>query len=283
MDLDNKLKNLPHIYYTNLDNRVDRREYMESQFKKWNITNFTRVSGTKYLASEVDKWRHLVDGDIYLFGHHPAVTGNAMTHVELFVDWLENTDDELMILMEDDIDLELIQYWHFDWGYLMKHIPYDWDCIQLGFESQTIVKFFLHPKLPFRTYFGPCMLNRRYVQKLVDLHYSNGRFLFNKQLNNYQILTEGGGISVDYFICENGRTYCLPLLTVNNDLGSYETNVPNIIDHHVKCRAMYYDFWRHGRDLFSLEEFFVYNKPNDDQMTKRVDERDFFTQFPHVE
>lgn len=37
MDLNNKLKNFPHVYYTNLDNRVDRRCYMESQFKKWNI------------------------------------------------------------------------------------------------------------------------------------------------------------------------------------------------------------------------------------------------------
>ena len=32
MNLKNKLKNFPHIYYTNLDNRTDRREnYMEDQ------------------------------------------------------------------------------------------------------------------------------------------------------------------------------------------------------------------------------------------------------------
>lgn len=282
MDLNNKLKNLPHIYYTNLDNRIDRRKYMESQFKRWNITNFTRVSGTKYLASQVSKWRHLVDGDIYNFGYAPHVTANAMTHIEMFVDWLQNTKDETMIIMEDDIDIELIKYWHFDWNYLMDHIPYDWDCIQLGFESQTVVKFFLHPKLPYRTYFGPCLLNRRYVEKLVDLHYKNGRFLFNQQINNWQVLSEGGSTTVDYFICENGRTYCMPLMTVNNDLYSYESNVPNLLEHHIKCREMYYDFWKNGRDLFSLEEFFIYGKPNDDEMTKRVDKTDFFTIYPQL-
>ena len=35
MDLDNKLKGMPHVYYFNLDNRTDRRQYMEKQFDRW--------------------------------------------------------------------------------------------------------------------------------------------------------------------------------------------------------------------------------------------------------
>jgi hypothetical protein len=52
MDLNNKLKGIPHIYYFNLDNRTDRREWMENQFKSWNIQNYTRISGSKYLGSK---------------------------------------------------------------------------------------------------------------------------------------------------------------------------------------------------------------------------------------
>ena len=37
MNLKNKLKNFPHIYYTNLDNRTDRRDYMEEQFDYWKL------------------------------------------------------------------------------------------------------------------------------------------------------------------------------------------------------------------------------------------------------
>ena len=48
MDLNNKLKGLPPIYYVNLDYRNDRREYMEKQFEKWNITNYTRVSASRF-------------------------------------------------------------------------------------------------------------------------------------------------------------------------------------------------------------------------------------------
>lgn len=270
MNLDNKLLNFPHLYYTNLDNRVDRKKYMEDQFDRWGIKNYTRVSGTKYLASEMNKWIHLVDGDVYLHGNSPEVTANAMTHIEMIKNWLETTNDQCMVMMEDDVDLELIKYWHFDWNYLIKNIPYDWDCIQLGFESQTVVKFFLHPKLPYRTYFGPCMINRKYAEKLVNLHYDAGRFKFRHRVNNYQLLLEGGSATVDYFVCENGRTYCLPLLTVNNELGSYEDNRSHPISHHIRCREMVYDFWIHGRDQFTLEDFFIYGKPNDNAMTRKV-------------
>ena len=30
-----KLKNIPHIRYLNLDERVDRRDYLENEFKKY--------------------------------------------------------------------------------------------------------------------------------------------------------------------------------------------------------------------------------------------------------
>ena len=52
MNLENKLKNIPPIYYINLDHRNDRRDYMESQFKYWNIENYKRISASKYLVSE---------------------------------------------------------------------------------------------------------------------------------------------------------------------------------------------------------------------------------------
>jgi hypothetical protein len=39
VNLKDKLKGLPTIYYVNLDNRTDRKEYMESQFNYWGIKN----------------------------------------------------------------------------------------------------------------------------------------------------------------------------------------------------------------------------------------------------
>ena len=37
-----KLKGIPPIYYLNLDDQTERREYMEEQFKYWSIENGRR-------------------------------------------------------------------------------------------------------------------------------------------------------------------------------------------------------------------------------------------------
>jgi hypothetical protein len=273
MNLKNKLEGIPPIYYFNLDNRIDRRQYMEEQFYKWNIKDFTRVSSSKYLASKKEEWIDLIDGKIYNRGKAPQVTANAINHIEFLYFWLKTSDDPYLILMEDDYDLSLIEYWHFDWNYLMNNIPYDWDCIQLGYESQTKIKFYLSPKQASRTYFGPCMLTRRYARKLVDLHYDNGKFLLNKKVNNYQLLLEGGGVTVDYFICENGRTYCLPLITTNVEFDSFENHIKKDIFYHKKSRELYYDWWKNDRDKFTLEDFFTYGKPYDKLMEKYINEK----------
>ena len=39
-----KTKGIGPIYYINLDDQPERREFMENQFKYWEIENYTRVS-----------------------------------------------------------------------------------------------------------------------------------------------------------------------------------------------------------------------------------------------
>ena len=270
MDLNNKLKGLPHIYYFNLDNRVDRKEYMENQFERWNIKNYTRVSQTKYLASELKKWIRLVDNFKDLKKMRPPLDGlaNTITHIDFLSFWLKTTNDENLILMEDDYDLSLIEYWHFDWEYLMNNIPYDWDCIQLGYESDTEINFFLSPKPSFGTYFGPCLLNRRYVEKFVNLFYDQQNNLFTVFKNNQFF-------NLDNSMCENGKCYCLPLITTNNDLKSGENGVERIYECAVRCRKLYYFWWKTQRDKVTLEEFF---KPNNKRISLPVNYEKKLTQ-----
>jgi hypothetical protein len=98
------------------------------------------------------------------------------------------------------------------------------------------------------------------------------KFLIKHKVANSQLIMEGGELSsmVDYFMCENGKTYCLPLITTNNDFLSYEENIKINRNHHVICRELYYDWWKNDRDKFTLEDFFTYKKPYDYLMTKIV-------------
>lgn len=262
--MSDKLKGIPSIYYLNLDSELDRRKYMEKQFEKWNLNNVTRFSGSKYLVENYDEWKDIL--------HFPKIIRDksnqlsvsiTLSTLEMIKHWLETTDEKYLILFEDDYDLNLIEYWHFDWEYLMSHVPYDWDCIQLGFESNWYVKFYLHPKDPTSAY-GPILINRHFAQKLINLHYVKDKYMLIRKHGIYPCNTKYRVVSLDSFIPFLGKTYQLPLITQN----PYLDKVPK--KHHFLCRDIYYDWWQNKRDNFSLEEFFSYGKENDADMVERL-------------
>lgn len=265
-NLKNKLSGLPTIYYTNLDHRTNRREYMETQFDYWGIKDYFRISSSKYLSSEEYKWEHLVLDKSLSFGS-PAVA-NSITHLEMIKTWLETTTDEYMIMMEDDYDLSLIEYWNFDWEFLMNNIPGDWDCIQLGFENEIMIPFYLHPSINFGHGFGPCLINRDYAKKLIKLHCFDGKFKLNIRSNDVRYKDIYG--MVDTFIITEGKTYSIPLITNNPDFGSDYALNGKSRDWFGECRRLYYNWWQKEHFQFSLSDFFTYGKPNDIEMIRRV-------------
>ena len=106
-----KLKGLPHIYYLNLDEQPERKQYMEDQFRYWEIENYTRIS-----AYDGRDDRDL--GDI-LKGRYPDAmssgeVGCVTSHLKALVEFLK-TDAPCALIMEDDCDLDTVKYWGFTW------------------------------------------------------------------------------------------------------------------------------------------------------------------------
>jgi hypothetical protein len=263
--MSDKLLGIPSIYYLNLDSEVDRRIYMENQFEKWNLNKVKRFSGSNYLVENYNEWKDILHFSEQIKDRqHQLSVSITLSTLEIIRHWLETTDEDHLILFEDDYDLDLIEHWHFDWKYLMNKIPYDWDCIQLGYESCYHIKFFLHPK-DMTSAYGPILINRHFAQKLINLHYIKGKYLLIRKYGSHPYNTGYRVVSLDDFICFLGKTYQLPLITQNPHLDK----VPK--KHHFLCRDMYYNWWENKRDNFSLDDFFSYGKPNDCKMTEKVD------------
>ena len=74
---------------------------------------------------------------------------------------------------------------------------------------------------------------------------------------------------LDCFILGDGRTYSIPLITTNPDLGS-DYNPARYPKWFEKCRDLYYNWWKNEHHKFTLEDFFTYGKPNDLKMLKRL-------------
>jgi hypothetical protein len=275
MTLHPKLVGIPHIYYINLEDRTDRKEFMENQFKNLGIKNYTRVNASEFLKNDISTWEDKIH-----FPHRiPAYTDDSigiefrrsvcisLTHMETIRKWVEETCEEHMIIMEDDNDLRLVKYWHFDWEYLMNNLPYDWDAIQLMYNSGSTIYCFLHPKTEI-TWNGPLLINRDYAKKLISLYYFHGKYNFKKKMNRmdfpFDNLNRSRYIDVDDFLGFNGKVYQLPLFTTD----------PNLDEQfhlsHLQSRKAHLIWWTQLRDNFTLEDFFTYGKPYDDQMKIRI-------------
>lgn len=262
--MSNKLDGIPTIYYLNLDSEITRRKYMEDQFEKWSLNNVKRFSSSKYLAKNYEDWKNILHFNNLLTDKHHLQISKTLSTLEMIRYWLTNTKEKTLILMEDDYDLSLIKYWHFDWEYLMNNIPYDWDCIQLGYESWSHIKFFLHPK-DKTTFFGPLLINRHYAEKLIKLHFIRDKYILFRKYGPHPYSLNYMPITLDRVVCQLGVTYQLPLITQNPELDQKPKK------HHLLCRDIYYKWWRTDRDKFSLRDFFTYGKPNDNEMTIKVE------------
>jgi len=279
------LDNFPIIYYTNVDRKFKRKQYMENQFKTFGL-KFNRIEMLSCPKDGPPKdFLNKLSGS-YSKDTCQWINWYASLIFTFFEEWILTTTDPFFIFMEDDYDLSLMPLWHFKWEEFMDRLPYDWDCIQLGFETPYKIPFYLHPTQPEYS-LGASLLKREYVEKLLDLHFFGGKFKFDYNISNSFYLDRNSGIhdnknydgtsgGPDYYINQSGNCYSIPLIPINPYFAGISHQGPfgelswNPKLSFVKCYEAYYEWWHHDRDNFTLDEFFTYGKDNDILMERNI-------------
>jgi len=270
-----KLKGMPKVYYFNLDKDTERREFMETQFGKYSI-NYERVSQSCYVEDNFYDWvtkfedyKNLIKIVEQRKSRRIKAPATFLRHMQFMIEWLESTDDNYLLIMEDDYDLSLIDYWHFDWNYLINHLPVDWDGFRLNNDHMSFIKFFLHsvPTVGFCN-FGAMLYKREFVKTLVKMYCNEDGTIksANKRSLNRKYSHDIEYYNIDSILPGVGKIYTAPLITTESrfcaDDGSNSS-----IDVFRPIQQACHHWWRNERDLFTLEDFFTYSKDNDEEMT----------------
>lgn len=203
-----KLKGIPHIYWLNLDADTHRREYMENQFKYWEIENHTRISG--YDGREDD-----VSG--YLKGRIPDNVsqnelGCCMTHLKAIKHFYENSTDDYCLILEDDVNFDVVKYWNFSWVDFFSLVPYDWDCVQLTTICTGNIHISLHLKFINDFSAAIYLITRHHAAKIIKNHIRKDKYKLDNGV-------KPRAVSEDT-ILETGKTYTIPLFLYNLNMGS---------------------------------------------------------------
>lgn len=281
-----KLKHIPHVLYTNVKGETGRKHWMEYNMRVQGI-RFTRIEQPPIREMPNDFHKKLV-GD-YCDKSSIIINWYSSQLLDILRKWLEDTKstgEPYIILMEDDYELRLQDFWHFSWEYMMERLPYGWDSIQLGFESPDVVPFYLHPTRPEYS-LGATLMSRHYAEKLLDLHYINGKYKFDYTIANSVYMNRDSGIhdgmnydqtsgSPDYFIAQSGNCYSIPLIPIVpyfsgvSDHGGRSDDSWQPRPSFLKCYKAYVEWWTQDRDNFTIDEFFTYGKDTDILMQRNI-------------
>lgn len=216
----NKLKGLPPIVYMNLDHRTDRKEHIENQFKKWDITDYTRWSSSRFSTDKISEWGSKLD----LMLLAPSDASIVMNEFTLMIEWYQSKSSEHLMIIQDDLCFDLVEYWPFDWNTIMNSLPYNWDIVQFYHCHDYYLNMHLHPRQWHSSSAACFIVNRMFVEKLINIHLQpDGSFKLDQSLRDLRVPRESYS-SDDFLIYQVGKSYTLPIFTLDPKLAIAQDN-----------------------------------------------------------
>jgi hypothetical protein len=234
------LDNFPKVLWINLDSSVERRNYMENLLKSNNIEN-TRIPA----INGVDDNSH----DLDICMKHPELTNaeNACTcsHLLALRYFVEKTNEDKIIIFEDDVSFEFLEYIPYNWTEFVEHLPNNYKIIQLAVTG--MMDHNVYPKLaminPYYCSATAYLITRKVAVEILNDYYPN----FEKIILNNKAI---GYVRSDEIIRSYGDTYSIPIFTYT---GKDSTIHPDHLYVHRKTKNQQLDEWKKIKNI-SKEE-----------------------------
>lgn len=138
-NINKKIGDIP-IYYINLDESKDRREFMvkQEEFYKIKLTRISGVNG-KIKNYKMDTITMDDNSEIPFVNNNYSENnggelGCTLSHIKAILTAYRN-GDELALIVEDDISFSLSPYWPINIDTIIRKAPLDWTMITLHSNS----------------------------------------------------------------------------------------------------------------------------------------------------
>lgn len=236
-----KLKNFPKVLWINLDRYQNRKEYMEGQLAYWGIEDHVRIVG---IDGKED------DPTSYLKGTIPHNMNNGeiacvLTHLNAIKYFVEETDLDEVIIMEDDVDLSPIKHWNFTWKDVRSRIPINMDTCQFTIINPNGITLKIHHRF-INDFSAACyLITRHHATKILKLHQRGSQWKIDQNIRPRAVSED--------LILDSGKGYATPLLNYRLDLGS-AIHEEHIDIFHKDSRHALAQFWEHQGPDMKIEQ-----------------------------
>ena len=278
-ELHEKLKGFPQVRYLNLDNRTDRREWMENHFKKYGVTDYVRISADRYGPHNYDEWKSklaVAGSNSYVRKDNICYVSILVNQFQSIIDWYNDNTSETCIIAEDDLNMDILRLWPFTWEYFVDNLPCNWDCIQMQVIGGQWMPMGLTKRSRNNHGATAYLINRRYAEKMIDMHYIDGKFTFYDNYGYGGNWPEYHCQSPDFVPFEVGVTYTFPIFITNSKFGSdcYEGKV-NMMAR--KSDFAVVKWWKEESSKYGIKELFTLNNQKREALNIPLRYTDFDT------
>jgi hypothetical protein len=245
-----KLVGIPVPNVINLKECEDRRIYMQNELAKHSITP---------IFHQYDRYE---DSDVRAFCDEMIEPywidkGTTTSHLLTIKKWLETTDEEIGLFMEDDVDFTTVQHWNFTFEEFVERMGTKWGALQLGLVHES------HPvmvprKREQQDHGLQCyVLRRKYATKLVKFYFNQGDDTIHYRMPVGAMLSLENAVLWGF-----GRIFTFPLF--NHNVTQF--NSANIfqkgsqVDASVRSYHTIRAWWENEGRNMSLDEIFNNSK-----------------------
>ncbi len=234
----NKLDGFGPIYIINMERSKDRKSYIEDHFKKYGILEYNFVNGIDGSKEDLNE----LINNLNELNVSKNEISCGMSHLKAIRHWLETSDSEYGIIMEDDVSLETVDFWNFTWQDFFSAVNKKYDILQLAITNN----FVINPRLHLREILDWCaavyLIKRPFAEQLVNKYTKDGKYTFSP--DRMKSVPEG-------IVYTGSLCYSIPLFTYTTQFES-SLNQSHVNTIHTSCRNQTLSYWNNN-SMFKLD------------------------------
>lgn len=231
-----KLTGFSPVYVINLESRADRLEHIKKQFLDYGINEYN-------VFSAVDGETFDFDSAVFEKNKIPLSNGElgaSLSHLKVIEYWLNTSESDYAIIVEDDLSLETVDKWNFKFNDFIKSVNKPYDMLQLCIIQNHIINTNLHMREKMDWSAACYLIKRDRAKQLVKKHIVDGKF----------VLPQNRTAVADSVIYDQCKVLSIPLFTYNLELPSsinFEFNrsaeETDKFSTHISSKKQTLDYW----------------------------------------
>lgn len=234
----NKLEGFGPIYVINMERSKDRKEYIVEHFSKYGVSNYNFVEGID--GSKEDLYTLINNLDDLTVSKNEISCG--MSHLKAIGQWLETSDSEYAIIMEDDVSFKTVDFWNFSWNDFYTSVNKKYDILQLAITNNYTINTRLHLREALDWCAAIYLIKRPFAEKLVKKYLVDSKYTFST--SRLESVPEG--------VVYTGSTcYSIPLFTYTTQFES-SLNQDHVETIHARSKKQTMDYWQNN-SYFKLD------------------------------